>query len=240
MKENVFKRYELKYMLSTEQYEKIIKIIQEHMSIDKYGESTIQSLYYDTPNKLLIRRSIEKPNYKEKIRVRSYGLAKANQSVFLELKKKADGIVYKRRISIDEQKSIQFFKGNETLGTTQIEKEINYFKNLYKDLTPSMLIIYDRTPYYGDSELRVTFDKNIRYRTTDLDLHTSLEGKPILYGDQVLMEIKVSSAYPIWLVKILSEIKAYKTSFSKYGTAYSIEYSQKNKTQEKELNIGNV
>ena len=95
------KRYELKYMLSTEQYEKIIKIIQEHMSIDKYGESTIQSLYYDTPNKLLIRRSIEKPNYKEKIRVRSYGLAKANQSVFLELKKKADGIVYKRRISID-------------------------------------------------------------------------------------------------------------------------------------------
>ena len=83
MNQHIFKRFELKYILSKEQYENIVNGISEYMKIDKYGETTIQSLYYDTDTFLLIRNSIERPVYKEKLRIRSYGLSNEDNIVFI-------------------------------------------------------------------------------------------------------------------------------------------------------------
>ena len=84
----VFKRYEKKYMLTKEQYESFKEDIDDFMKIDEYGLSTICNIYYDTVDYKLISRSIEKPIYKEKIRLRSYGIPTPDSTVFLELKKK--------------------------------------------------------------------------------------------------------------------------------------------------------
>ena len=232
----VFNRYELKYLLTPEQYEIMLKGIEGKAKIDEYGETTIQSLYYDTPDKLLIRRSIEKPEYKEKIRVRSYGLAKPDTKVFLELKKKSEKIVFKRRIALLESEVERFFESGEFSSEGQIEEEIKYFRSFYKTLAPSMLLLYDRSAYHSPSEdIRITFDRNIRYRTDRLDLKAGLDGELICDGGEVMMEIKTGTAYPMWLVRLLNDNKIYKCSFSKYGNAYRREFERarqvKNETE---------
>ena len=225
-----FRRLEQKYLLSASECELVKNAISGHLAVDEYGETTIQSLYYDTPSALLIRTSNEKPIYKEKVRTRAYGLVKESDRVFLELKKKYDGVVYKRRIALTEKQTIEFFKDGVPLPPSQVASEITYTNQFYGGLKPSMMMLYDRTAYYAldGSDLRITFDKNVRFRDTDLNLHTSLDGTLITKPDQVIMEIKSCYGIPLWLTRFLSENAIYKTSFSKYGTAYNMMVSKKN------------
>jgi len=192
------------------------------MEIDKFGLCSIASLYYDTPNKRLIRASIEKPKFKEKIRLRSYGIATDESPVYLELKRKAMGVVYKRRVTTTLSVANEFFsKETNDIGIGQIAKEIIYFRDYYENLEPSCLIIYDREAYFEpQGNLRLTIDYNPRYRVTDLNLSTSLEGISLLPKGTAILEIKVQDAIPLWLTKILDEGKIYKGSFSKYGEAF--------------------
>ena len=217
---NIFERKEIKYLLTKEQYNLILNEVNKNVTISKFGKSTIQSLYYDTPDDLLIRRSLDKPLYKEKLRLRSYGIALMEDDTFLEIKKKYNGIVYKRRI-ISKQSDVIKFINKELNFDTQIGKELNYFRDYYKNLKPSTLIIYDRIAY-EDSTIRITFDSNLKYRKYDLTLDKGFYGNNILNDDEVLMEIKVNGAMPFWLCQILEEAKAYRSSFSKVGRAYEL------------------
>ncbi len=219
----IFKRYEIKYLITTKQKQEILETIAHYMELDKYGKTTIRNIYFDTDNFRLIRRSIEKPIYKEKLRIRSYKLISNNDLVFVELKKKYKGTVYKRRLALEEEKVMEAFKNKAPLPLdTQIAKEIDYFKNYYKELKPQVFLSYDREAYYAfdDSDLRITFDENILYRTTDLSLTIDAKGKPLLNDGYSLMEIKTANAIPIWLSNKLTNLKIFKTSFSKYGKAY--------------------
>lgn len=221
---NVMKRYEIKYLLTKEQTKYLVEGLKGHMVLDQYGRTSICSLYYDTPNHRLIRESLDKPEFKEKCRLRSYGLAKPGKPVFLELKRKAYGIVYKRRIQTSIDEVNKFFNKSDVFSDSQIEKEITYFRDYYESLKPSCLIIYDREAYYEpDGDLRLTIDYNPRYRLDDLNLSTSTDGKSLLEEGSTILEIKVQEAIPIWLSTLLSNGKIYKNSFSKYGEAYKRE-----------------
>ena len=218
----VMQRYEIKYILSKEQTEYLKKALIGHMAVDKYGETSIASLYYDTPDYRLIRTSIEKPLFKEKIRLRSYGIANETSPIFLELKRKAYGIVYKRRIQTTIPDVQRFFNCEADIcADGQIAREITYFRDYYKYLVPSCLIIYDRTAYYEpDGNLRLTIDANPRYRINNLNLTTNMEGISLLDDGSTILEIKVQEAIPLWLSSILDKGKIYTNSFSKYGEAY--------------------
>ena len=218
----VMKRYEMKYILSPEQTAYIKQKLEGHMQLDKYGLTSIASLYYDTPDYRLIRTSIEKPPFKEKIRLRSYGLATEQSPVFLELKRKTQKIVYKRRVSSTIPAVNAFFAGEgEICADGQIAREISYFRDFYGNLVPACLIIYDRNAYYEPGgDLRLTIDHNPRYRVSDLNLTTSMEGTPLLKAGYTILEIKVQEAMPMWLSHILADGQIYKGSFSKYGEAY--------------------
>ncbi len=238
---SVMKRYELKYCLSKDQLEYFKTRILEHMKVDKYGLTSIASIYFDTPSFRLINKSIEKPPFKEKIRLRSYGLAKENSTVFLEIKRKLDGIVYKRRIATTEEKVQEFLYKNEEFDKTQISRELLAFKETYKELEPKYLIIYDRVAYYQDeSDLRITIDFNPRYRTTDLNLHTSMEGTSLLEDGGAILEIKVQHSIPLWLSEILRDGKIYKTSFSKVGTAHKVENNTQVKITKQSLEFEHI
>ena len=226
-----FKRYEKKFFLTPEQYELFIKKINAYVSPDEYGEYTICNIYYDTDDYRLIRASIEKPVYKEKLRVRSYGVPENDGKVFIELKKKFDGIVYKRRITTSPALVEPFLKGIRSADKNdQIAKEIEYFQSFY-GAVPKVFIAYDRTAFKGneDEELRITFDKNIRYRLDNLNLLNGDSGEKILDDDRILMEIKLAGTCPLWLSHILSELKINSTSFSKYGTCYREHILKNNK-----------
>ena len=218
----VMKRTEMKYVLTKEQVAYLRVALTPHMKVDRYGLTSIASLYFDTMDYRLIRESIEKPSFKEKIRLRSYGLAKEGSPVYLELKRKAEGVVYKRRVetSIDAVNAFFAYEG-DVPSNGQIAREISYFRDYYGKLVPTCLIIYDRVAYEkeGDS-LRLTIDFNPRYRLDDLDLTSSLDGIPLLREGEAILEIKVQEAMPLWLSKILDEGKIYQNSFSKYGAAY--------------------
>ena len=224
----VMKRYELKYIISPEQKEFFLERLKGHMEADAFGKTSIASLYYDTPNYRLIRTSLEKPMFKEKIRLRSYGMATDTSPVFLELKRKAYGIVYKRRVQTTIPLVKNFFDGNgDICAGGQINTEITYFRDFYKNLVPSCLIIYDRTAYFEPGgDLRLTIDENPRYRVKDLDLRVSMEGISLLPEGYSIMEIKVQQAMPLWLTSILSDGRIYKASFSKYGAAYKQQVQQ--------------
>ena len=218
----VMKRYEMKYILTPEQTQYFKESVLDHMKIDQFGLTSIASLYYDTPDYRLIRTSLEKPPFKEKIRLRSYGLATDSSPVFLELKRKAYGIVYKRRVSSTIPLVKKFFdcEGDICAGG-QINREITTFRDYYQTLVPACLVIYDRIAYFQpDGDLRLTIDHNPRYRYDDLNLKTSMEGISLLQEGYTILEVKVQQAVPLWLSAILTKGHIYKNSFSKYGEAY--------------------
>ena len=218
----VMKRYELKYLLDAEQTAFLMKRLDGHMQLDQYGRTSIASLYYDTPSYQLIRTSVEKPPFKEKIRLRSYGLATLESPVYLELKRKTEGIVYKRRVQSTIPLVEKFFAGSgDICAGGQINREITYFRDYYGALVPACLIIYDREAFFEPGgDLRLTIDHNPRYRVDHLDLTYSMEGIPLRPPGHTILEIKVQEAMPLWLTKILSDGQIYKNSFSKYGEAF--------------------
>ena len=218
----VMKRYELKYLLSGPQTDFLVKSLEGHMKLDQYGRTSIASLYYDTPSYQLIRTSIEKPPFKEKIRLRSYGLATRESPVYLELKRKAYGIVYKRRVQSTIPLVEKFFAGSgDICASGQINREITYFRDYYQTLVPACLIIYDREAFFEPGgDLRLTIDHCPRYRVDHLDLTTSMDGLPLRPPGHTILEIKVQEAMPLWLTRILDEGQIYKNSFSKYGEAF--------------------
>lgn len=221
---DVFQRVEKKYILSKVQYERLWERLKPYMQEDEYGLSTICNIYYDTPDYELIRTSIEKPVFKEKFRIRSYGVPKKEDFVYLEIKRKYDGVVYKRRTTLPYRDAEAFLEHGVQFGSytySQIEREIAYMHRQYP-LQKRMFIAYDRIATYGkeDPSIRITFDFNIRAREDELDLTAGDRGEFYFRKQEVLMEIKVASAYPIWLSGILSELEIYPSSFSKYGTFY--------------------
>lgn len=218
----VFKRYELKYMLTIAQKEALLQVMAPYMALDKYGRTTIRNIYFDTENYRLIRRSIEKPMYKEKLRIRSYRRAEKKDKVFVELKKKYDGVVYKRRISMPQQQAMDWVCRGVGAPDSQIGREIEYFRNYYTGLHPAVYLSYEREAFYSKdgSDFRVTFDDHIYARQDRLSLGEEADGQTLLPEGMVLMEVKTSGAIPLWMVKHLSENRIFKTSFSKYGTAY--------------------
>lgn len=224
--QDTFKRVEIKYLLSATQKRELMKTITKHMILDQYGRTTIQNIYYDTPDWKLIRTSLEKPVYKEKLRLRSYGTADPGKTVFIEIKKKYDGVVYKRRTSAKEAEAMAYLNhGIKIAGhEDQISREIDYFKSFYKGLKPAMVISYEREAFYGmeDPDFRVTFDENILWREEDLTLRKDAYGNAILNPGQCLMEVKAAAAMPMWLTGEMNRLGIFQTSFSKYGRAYEM------------------
>lgn len=220
----MMQRYEMKFILTKDQLVAFKNALTGHMEVDQYGKTSIASIYYDTPDYYLIRTSIEKPVFKEKIRLRSYGLVDNNKHIYLELKRKVSGMVYKRRISLDEDTAVSFLnKKPAMLKDDQVSHELIYFRDHFECLEPKIMVIYDRTSYAEvDGNIRLTIDEAPRYRTHDLNLHTNMDGELLLEPGNAVLEIKVQQELPLWLVKILSDNKIYKTSFSKVGTAYKM------------------
>lgn len=228
----IFKRYELKYRITKAQQDMLKRCMEEYMVPDIHGRNITCSLYFDTPDYILARRSADHPIYKEKIRLRSYGVTYDDTPVFLELKKKYDGVVYKRRIEMTQKEADEYLACKSTSGIctkyvldkTQIFNEIDYCFRLYKNLAPACLISYQREAFYSavDYDFRVTFDDSIKFCNENLSLRNEIEGRKIIGDDEVVMEVKTFQAIPMWMVHFLSENKIYKSSFSKYGTAYQL------------------
>lgn len=216
----LFERKEIKFVINENQYNHFIKLIKNYIIEDNYKKSTIYNIYFDTSNDQLIRKSIEKPIYKEKLRLRSYTIINEEANVFIELKKKYKETVYKRREKMSYCEAKKFL--SNPIPYSQITKEIAYFLSYYKNLQPRMFLYYDRDSYVSkdDKDLRITFDQNIIYRNYDLKLENGIYGEKLLNDGTYIMEIKTNNALPLWLVKALSSEKIYKSSFSKYGKAY--------------------
>lgn len=223
VKNDKFERYETKYLLPTKCAKELIELIESYIIKDEYPNYSIYNIYYDTHDSQLIRQSLDKPEYKEKLRVRSYSQETTNPNVFIELKKKFNGTVFKRRIQCALKEAINVLNLNQTMDNdSQIAHEIDYFRKKYQ-LEPKVYLAYDRIAYQAieDEELRITFDYNIHARSEELSLNDSPKDISLLDSDLFLLEIKSTSAYPVWLTHALSQLHIYPTSFSKYGMMYT-------------------
>ena len=226
-----FKRFEKKYILNESQYNSLLPILYKYMNADKYCKDgnnyNIYSIYYDTEDNHVIRHSINKPYYKEKLRLRSYkALINDNDKVFLELKKKINGIVNKRRATLT-LKEAELFLESRVRPTSldylnnQVLNELEYYLD-NNNVSPKVFISYSRKAFFGknDKDFRVTFDSNILSRRENLSLKTGSYGEEILPKSYYLMEVKILGSMPLWLSNTLSELKIYNTHFSKYGNEY--------------------
>lgn len=217
-----FERVEKKYLLTKKQFEAFLRWTESIITLDEYGLHTICNIYYDTEQDELIRYSIGKPKYKEKLRLRSYGIPTGESTVFVELKKKWNGVVYKRRTSMSLDEAQDYLDcGVRPAKESQIIREINYFLEYYNPI-PKLFLAYDRLAFFckEDSQVRITVDQNIRSRTRELDLSRGDWGQLLLEDELYLMEVKVPGVFPLWLANVLSELKIYPVSFSKYGNIY--------------------
>ncbi len=220
---NKFQRKETKYLLNQDEYDLLISKLNKYLVKDEYYKSNISNIYFDTYNDDLIRMSNDKPIYKEKVRLRSYGKVSLDSKVFLEVKKKYKGIVTKRRISVKLKDFYMYLNSGEMIENSQIMKEIDYLFKYY-NLVPKLLLAYDRESYklINDQNIRITFDTNIRSRKEDLFLEMGSSGNLLFKEKTYLMEIKAMGSYPIYLVNILSKCNIYPISFSKYGSVYKL------------------
>ncbi|MDH6372713.1 molecular chaperone [Paenibacillus sp. VTT E-133280] len=226
----VFNRYENKYLLDNEAYYKFYNQLLEYMELDDFNKQhefySITNLYYDTAHNTLIRNSLAKPKYKEKLRLRAYGVPNQDTKVYLEIKKKVFGLVNKRRTSLKLDEAYAFVATGrepefEDYMNKQVIEEIKYFLTRY-ELQPKVYLSYDRKALFckNNRDLRITFDTNIRSRRYDLKMEHGVYGEPLLEPGQWLMEVKAENTIPVWLAKMLSEHQMYRTSFSKYGNEY--------------------
>jgi len=217
---NTFKRYEYKFILTDAQHISILKIIEQNISEDAYSNYLVQNIFFDTSDWSVIRASIERPVYKEKLRLRCYGIPDVKSTMFLELKKKYEGIVYKRRICLPMQ-NFMSLPAREIAAAhhSQIGRELDYYLKTHP-VYERAHISYKRAAYAGESGLRITFDTDIRFRTDELDYEHPKGGQEILPEKLVLMEIKTPTGMPVWLTKSMSEQKIFPISFSKYGVGY--------------------
>ena len=221
--QSIFKRYEKKYFITEKQQKVLRKTLPQYMIPDQYGEYLVQNLYYDTDNWDVIRTSIEKPAYKEKMRLRCYGEATGDSKFYLELKKKFKGVVYKRRIAIPEQSLIEdSVRGIVSATHSQISRELDFYLQS-NTVSEKIYISYQRVAFAGieDSELRVTFDTDIRFRLDDLRFANSSADQIILPKGMILMEIKALGGMPLWMARVLSENEIFPTTFSKFGVCYT-------------------
>lgn len=226
----VFNRHESKFLIDKNIYEDIQKELLKYMELDEYNRShefyTISNIYYDTKDNHLIRTSLSRPQYKEKLRIRAYGVPESNEKVYLEIKKKVCGVVNKRRTTLKLQEAYDFVntgKKPELMGymNGQVINEIEYLLKAY-NLEPKLYLAYDRLAMFGreNRNLRITFDTNIRTRRYDLGLEMGDYGEKLMGNNQWLMELKSEKNIPLWLSSLFSEYKVYNTSFSKYGREY--------------------
>lgn len=225
-----FRRFELKYLLEEPAYLHIRSALDGHMVPDEFGENRISSVYFDTPDYRMIRHSLEKPAYKEKLRLRAYGSPGPGDLVYMELKKKYGGVVYKRRVALSlEEAEAYLYQGEPLNLESQVLKEVEYLLHCYPVLQPSAYICYERLAFasQGAEAIRVTFDRDIVWRRDNLHLSAERDGELLLPERMRLMEVKVPGAMPLWLVKLLSALSVYPVSFSKYGAAYQKEFEEK-------------
>ncbi len=224
----VFKRYEKKYILSTEERDRLTDALGEKLIGDEYMNSLVQNVYYDTPDFRLIRESIEKPLYKEKLRLRGYNTIDDSTEVYLEIKKKYDGVVYKRRERMRLDNAEAFIRERDKDGGNQIGRELKWFIEYYDRLMPAVYLGYERVAYrLPENGVRVTFDGNIRFRTENVSLTEGFYGKELLEPDRVIMELKAPGAIPLYFVRLIEDMGILPTSYSKYGTAYKNEIIRK-------------
>lgn len=218
---NTFVRYEKKYILTTEQYQQLSSALKDYTIPDEYGLTDIYTIYYDTPDFLLVRRSLEKPIFKEKLRLRVYGKPEDSSTAFVEIKRKYSKTVYKRRFSLPYPKALEYFQ--KPFGDTQIAKEICYALQCYPKIQPAMAITYTRISKIGkdDPSLRITFDSDIRWNREPTNFTEFSSGAPLLPPGSQIMEIKAAQSFPLWLTQLLTRFSCYPSSFSKYGAAYT-------------------
>lgn len=219
-------------MLQQSKKKQILDKISDYVRIDKYGPSTICNIYFDSKNHDLIRTSLDKPIYKEKVRMRSYNVPNENTEVFLKIKKKYDGVVYKRRISSQLHDMEAYLNSGASIACNeQIKKELDYCFDYYQ-LKPALFLAYDRIAYYDktNDEFRISFDTNIISRDYDLELEKGVYGEKLIDSDTYIMEVKCSSGYPMWFLKAIEEMKLYPHSFSKYGSIYEESLKRKEST----------
>ena len=236
-----FKRYEVKYFITPQQYAAILPELRRRFVLDEHGRYTVSNIYFDTDNYEIIRASIEKPVYKEKLRVRAYTTPDPETGrVFVELKTKYRGVVYKRRIMVSVPEARAFLdRGVFPAGADpQITREIARFLDMYHP-TPKVVLCYDRTGMIcaENPDLRLTFDRNLRWRQEELSLTRGDWGSPILPGDdRIVMEVKIPGVMPLWMARLLSENGIHRTSFSKIGTCYK-KYILPQKFAKKAVNV---
>ncbi len=218
----IFKRYEKKYLLDKSEYERLMSIIGEKLVPDVHGKNTLCSLYLDTPDFLLIRNSIDAISYKEKLRMRSYGIPGSEKTIFFEIKKKYKRVVYKRRVSMTPEEAVEYIETGVMPFDSQIMREIDYLMKFYRQPKPNVCILCEREAFFDENnpDVRLTFDENLRYRFGFPNAENIGEGTPIVGKNQYILEIKTPGAMPLWLARALSECKIYPRSFSKYAHAY--------------------
>jgi SPX domain protein involved in polyphosphate accumulation len=226
----VFNRYENKYLMDSKAFYSLYNRLMEYMELDAYNKNdkfySISNLYYDTEHHTLVRNSLSKPKYREKLRIRAYGVPAGDAKVYLELKKKVFGLVNKRRTALKLHEAYEFVRTGKAPAyregmNRQVVQEIEYFLSRY-ELQPMVYLVYDRIAMFckGNRDLRITFDTNIRSRRSDLELESGDYGDQLMERGQWLMEVKAEKTIPVWLSKLLSEHQMYRTSFSKYGNEY--------------------
>jgi hypothetical protein len=221
-------RYELKYRTNESVAQAITQFVKPHLHLDHYCKSQpnrsypIVSLYLDSRDLALCWQSLEGQKNRFKLRIRSYTDDPAYPR-FLEIKRRMNSIILKSRARIRHADVAGLICGAPISqdGSSADEQTQQQFR-LYQDMIgarPVTLVRYMRQAYEGDTEnrVRVTFDRELAFKASSRP-EVTLDGGQWRYypGNSVILEIKFTGAFPVWLSQMVRCYNLQQQSFSKY------------------------
>jgi SPX domain protein involved in polyphosphate accumulation len=234
------KRYELKFLVTGSEKERLIQAASPGLEPDPHGQDAvygISSLYFDTPCLQAYWEKLDGVAIRKKFRLRRYAVLNAATPVwgaaFMEIKHRRNNTVYKERVPVAESGLEAILEEPSELARLDRHAEQNGLADRSTveavmraasrpGFRPTSVVSYRREAWVGrvDNRLRVTFDAYCRACRPEVRYGADIRaGRAIVPPSLFVMEIKFDHAIPTWIREITVSHQLRLQRFSKYATS---------------------
>jgi VTC domain len=229
-----FNRYELKYVVKVDKLANIRRSLEGRLEPDRFatnGKYVLTSLYYDSPDLVCFWAKVDGESRRRKVRIRVYESREPlnlESPVYVEIKQRVNRTTQKRRLKATYGEALQLCSGvrldRDDVRDQRVADEVFDLAHRF-DLRPTAITSYQREAWEGgwmDRGVRVTFDTDLRSRTSQLDLSSRTAGTTLMPPGLAIVEIKVNERVPGWLVRTVAMHDMRVETISKYCRAVEI------------------
>lgn len=225
-------RFEKKYRISEYKAQQIRHFVNQYLDLDEYGVSKpdlsyrVHSLYIDSATMKTYHDTINGTRNRYKLRLRYYENG-SHHPVYFEIKRRFNNVIVKKRAKVYRDVVPELLSGQMPVMDYLVDKTpenleaLEHFCNLVNQInaSPKIHVAYRREAYEleNSNAVRVTFDREVYSECeTGFGLNTNMDQPISVFGNKVILELKFTNRYPIWLQELTQLFHLRQDSAAKY------------------------